>query len=186
MTVIKYQSQFELKKAFSEIYDKYYSKIYRYIYSCLLKQEDAEDITSEVFFAFLDSFFNKKENIEHPSAFLLKIARNRVINFRNKAINRHEEAAEELPEDCKEDNYFTKEERSLKNPENQRMFNIIKHLSFEEREFLELRYAFDLKNPEIASILNINEKAVSARYARLLDKCRRIDQESSNVNYAEA
>ncbi len=186
MTVIKYQSQFELKKAFSEIYDKYYSKVYRYIYSCLLKQEDAEDVTSEVFFAFLDSFFNKKENIEHPSAFLLKIARNRVINFRNKAINRHEEATEELPEDCKEDNYFVKEERSLKNPENQRMFNIIKHLSFEEREFLELRYAFDLKNPEIASILNINEKAVSARYARLLDKCRRIDQESSNVNYAEA
>ena len=182
MTEMKYDSQAELKKAFTEIYEKYYSRVYRYLYSCLLKREDAEDVTSEVFFAFLDSFINKKENIEHPSAFLLKIARNRVINFRNKAVNRHEEAAEELPEEQKEDKYFAKEERSLKNPENQRMFNIIKHLSFEEREFLELRYAFDLNNPEIAAILGINEKAVSARYARLLDKCRKIDQEESKTN----
>ena len=91
-----------------------------------------------------------------------------------------------MPEEQKEDKYFAKEERSLKNPENQRMFNIIKHLSFEERDFLELRYAFDLKNPEIASILGINEKAVSARYARLLDKCRKIDQETSNEKCAEA
>ena len=177
--IIKYHSQYELKEAFSEIYNKNYSKVYRYIYSCLLKQEDAEDVTSEVFFAFLDSFVNKQEKIEHSTAFLLRIARNRVINFRNKAVNRHEETAEELPEEQKEDKYFEKEERSLKNPENQRMFKIIKQLSFEEREFLELRYAFDLKNPEIASLLGINEKAVSARYARLLDKCRRIDQEKS-------
>ena len=84
MTEIKYHSQYELRKAFNEIYDKNYSKVYRYIYSCLLKQEDAEDVTSEVFFAFLDSFFNKKEDIEHPTAFLLRIARNRVINFRTK------------------------------------------------------------------------------------------------------
>lgn len=176
--IIKYHSQYELKKAFSDIYNKNYSKVYKYIYSCLLKQEDAEDVTSEVFFAFLDSFINKQDNIEHPAAFLLKIARNRVINFRNKAVNRYEETPEELPEEQKEDKYFEKEERSLKNPENQRMFKIIKHLSFEEREFLELRYAFDLKNPEIAEILGINEKAVSARYARLLEKCRRIDQEA--------
>ena len=175
---IKYHSQYELKKAFSDIYNKNYHKVYRYIYSCLLKQEDTEDVTSEVFFAFLDSFINKQENIEHPTAFLLRIARNRVINFRNKAVNRHEETAEVLPEEQKEDKYFEKEERSLKYPENQRMFKIIKHLSFEEREFLELRYAFDLKNPEIAQLLGINEKAVSARYARLLEKCRQIDQKN--------
>ena len=42
----------------------------------------------------------------------------------------------------------------------------------EEREFLNLRYVVGLKDAEVGSLLNLNEKAVNKRYQRLLAKCR--------------
>lgn len=63
---------------------------------------------------------------------------------------------------------------SLKDPSNEKLYNILIHLSDEERDFLELRYELNLKNQEIADILGISVKAVDNRYRRLLEKCRDI------------
>ena len=70
--------------------------------------------------------------------------------------------------------YPSDEYGQLKNPDNQRIFAILCKLSEDEREFLELRYALELSNREIGRLLNISEKAVSERYRRLLEKCRRL------------
>ena len=44
----------------------------------------------------------------------------------------------------------------------------------EERELLGMIYFQKMKNEEIAGILGINAKAVSARHRRLLDKCKNL------------
>lgn len=73
------------KEKFSKIYDQHIDKIYRFIFVKVNSQEIAEDLTSETFLKGWRSFQNPRD-IENPSAFLYKIARNLVIDhYRQKA-----------------------------------------------------------------------------------------------------
>ena len=67
-----------LKEQFSEIYDQYIDKIYRFVYLKVNSQEIAEDITSKVFTKGWESYKNKQ--IDNVGAFLYQIARNTVID----------------------------------------------------------------------------------------------------------
>lgn len=58
-------------------------------------------------------------------------------------------------------------------------FNILCRLTDAEKDFLGLRYGLEMTNDEIANMLKITPKAVSDRYARLLNKCRRIYEKFS-------
>jgi len=74
---------------FSQIYDTYVEKIYRFVYLRVNSKEEAQDITSQVFLNFL-SKANKNsklnpQDILSLQAFLYRIARNLVIdNYRHK------------------------------------------------------------------------------------------------------
>jgi RNA polymerase sigma-70 factor, ECF subfamily len=73
-----------LNEQFSQIYDQYIDKIYRFVYLKVNSQETAEDITSKVFLKGWESFQkqNNPENtqIKNPGAFLYQIARNAVVD----------------------------------------------------------------------------------------------------------
>lgn len=74
------------------------------------------------------------------------------------------------------DKYYFDDPDSLKYVENRELFNILCRLTDAEKDFLGLRYGLEMSNDEIAKIMNITPKAVSDRYARLLNKCRRIHE----------
>lgn len=65
---------------FSQIYDEYIGKIYRFVYLKVNSRETAEDITSKV---FLKGWETHKDNggIEKPRAFLYQVARNMVTDY---------------------------------------------------------------------------------------------------------
>lgn len=65
---------------FSQIYDQYIDKIYRFVYLKVNSQEIAEDITSKVFIRGWEAFQSPKEEIKNPGAFLYQIARNAVVD----------------------------------------------------------------------------------------------------------
>ena len=69
-----------LSEQFSQIYDQYIDKIYRFVYLKVNSQEVAEDITSKVFTRGWDAFKAQPNAIKNPSAFLYQIARNAVID----------------------------------------------------------------------------------------------------------
>jgi len=68
------------RKIFSQIYDRYIDKIYRFIFFKVNSQPIAEDLTSETFLKTWETFKNGNK-IENPQAFLYKTARNLVIDF---------------------------------------------------------------------------------------------------------
>ena len=68
------------RKIFSQIYDKYIDKIYRFIFLKVNSQEIAQDLTSETFLRGWESFQTKNEEIENIQAFLYRIARNLVTD----------------------------------------------------------------------------------------------------------
>jgi RNA polymerase sigma-70 factor (ECF subfamily) len=69
-----------LKEQFSEIYDQYIEKIYRFVYLKVSSQEIAQDLTSKVFVRGWEAFQKDANGIKNPKAFLYQIARNSVID----------------------------------------------------------------------------------------------------------
>jgi len=72
------------KQAFSQIYDEYIDKIYRFVFLKVNSRETAEDIASETFLRGWKTFQDPGLEIENISAFLFQIARNLVIDFYRK------------------------------------------------------------------------------------------------------
>jgi len=74
-----------LNEQFSQIYDQYIDKIYRFIYLKVNSQEAAEDVTSKVFIKGWEAFQKQGDkggdSIKNPGAFLYQIARNSVIDY---------------------------------------------------------------------------------------------------------
>ena len=56
----------------------------------------------------------------------------------------------------------------------ERLEEILRELSAEERDFLSMRYGLGMSNREVAEALGVSEAATAKRYVRLLDKCRKI------------
>lgn len=70
-----------LNEQFSQLYDEYIDKIYRFVFLKVESQEIAEDITSKVFLSGWESYQAKGSDIKNPRAFLYQIARNSVIDY---------------------------------------------------------------------------------------------------------
>lgn len=70
-----------LKKNYSEIYDKYIDKIYRFIFLKVSSQEVAEDLCSETLLRGWETFKVRNDEIENIGAFLYQIARNLIIDY---------------------------------------------------------------------------------------------------------
>lgn len=67
------------KKKFTKLYDKYVEKIYRFVFLKVSSQEEAQDLTSQVFTKGWKKF-RKGEKIDNPPAYLYQIARAEIAN----------------------------------------------------------------------------------------------------------
>lgn len=161
---------------FDTIYRKYFRRIYNYAYMRLLNREAAEDATQEVFFAALTAVDRFDPLRGSGGAWLSKIAANIVTNCQKRAQNYREISVGDVPETAVEDDFD--DEGTLKNPVNRRAARILQKLTDDERNFLALRFEMELMNEEIAVSMGISINAVSHRYSRLLEKCRRLDNEA--------
>ncbi len=64
---------------FSQIYDEYLDRVYRFVYFKVNSEEIAQDITSEIF-ARLWKQISMDTDIRNPSGFLFKTARNMLVD----------------------------------------------------------------------------------------------------------
>lgn len=70
----------KLRENFSQIYDKYIEKIYRFIFIKVNSQEITDDLCSETFLHCWEVFKKDQKKIENIQAFLYQIARNLIID----------------------------------------------------------------------------------------------------------
>ena len=78
----------EINAYFSQIYDQYIKKIYRFIYLKVSSVETAEDLSSDVFLRLYRHISKNSPEIENPQAFLYQIARNVVADhYRGQKIS---------------------------------------------------------------------------------------------------
>lgn len=160
---------FPVKPDFEKVYEDYYDRIYKYVFTMLLNKEETEDIVSETFMLAYASYDRYDPEISSPATWLSRIAHNRAVNMLRSASYRKRA---EMPE------YYEAEDRSGDHAEESeerdlvlRLYSMLKE---EEREFLNMRYTMGLSDGEVAELLGINTKTVNKRYQRLLARCRRL------------
>ena len=131
-----------------------------------MNKEDAEDVTEDTFLAAYRHFDSFDPNKASAGTWLSRIAHNMAVNLmRSSSYSKKAEMPEAW--DIQAEGDFTEEFAS-----SDAILKLYSKLKPEEREFLNLRYVVGLKDAEVGSLLNLNEKAVNKRYQRLLAKCR--------------
>ena len=156
---------------FEMVYETYYDRIYRYVYSILLNHAYTEDVVSDTFFAALSAYPGYDPSKASHATWLTGIAHNKAVNLVRSAAYRKNETLsgrEEMPGEKD----FTESAQAKETLE-----RLYERLKVEERELLNLRYVMELKDAEIAGLYDIPVKTINKRYQRLLKKCRGILEE---------
>jgi RNA polymerase sigma-70 factor (ECF subfamily) len=152
------------RKIFSQIYDRYIDKIYRFIFLKVNSQEITQDLTSETFLRGWESFKNGNK-IENPQAFLYKIARNLVIDhYREKGKTKIISAEYVKITDPR----TNLEEKALLNSDLDNIKTALTNLKEDYQNVIIWRYLDDLPIPEIAKIMDKSEEAIRVQLHRAL------------------
>ena len=161
-------------RAFDELYTRFLTPIYRYVYFRGKRKEDAEDITQTVFLKAYQSLPRFEDKGVSPLAYFYSIARNAVIDhWRKKGEMLFGDMGDggfDIPDSSGSDG---SERRIL---EKMWADEIVREgmgvLTSLEAEALTLKFIHDLPNKEIASLLGKSEEAIRQLQSRGIRKMR--------------
>jgi RNA polymerase sigma-70 factor, ECF subfamily len=154
------------KNAFGEIYERYLTRIYNYIYYRTGNQQDAEDLTAKVFYRAMSHIRNYEDKGVPFQAWLYRIAHNLVANFhrdqgRRKIIPLDDYVAYTLRSDAPDHQTEANEERD-------NLLAAIRRLPAERQQLLLLKFIEQKSNAEIGEIMQRTEGAIKSLYHRTL------------------
>jgi RNA polymerase sigma-70 factor, ECF subfamily len=154
--------------ALGVIYERYYQGIYRYVYYRVGDAALAEDLTGDVFVKMLHGIESYSIQGVPFSAWLYRIARNRIIDH----LRRQPEKTDLSLEEARIETIASGEavlENTLRRDE---LLKAVQVLTDEQRQVIVLKFIDDLDNTTIASILGKTEGAVKSLQHRALDTLR--------------
>jgi RNA polymerase sigma-70 factor (ECF subfamily) len=153
-------------EAFSYLYNQNVSRIYSYVFYRTGSEEDAEDITSRVFYRAFGHIHRYEDKGIPFSAWLYRIAHNLIANWHRDRQRRKEVPLEDQPElphraDLPETWVEKKQEMEL-------LLRAMRRLAPDRQQLILLKYLEDLSNAEIAAIMGRTEGAIKSLYHRAL------------------
>jgi RNA polymerase sigma factor (sigma-70 family) len=151
--------------AFSALYHRYVTPVYRYLYKWVENPTEAEDLTSQVFTEVLEGLAHYQERGNFV-AWLFTIARRKAIA----AMRHHHPAfqldeADEVPGPAEDPL-----ERVIQREQIEQMTVLIARLNDDQRELLRLRFTAGLGYAEIGAVLGHSPAATKMAVYRLLRK----------------
>ena len=154
------------KEAFGELYERYMSKIYNYIYYRTSNQHDAEDLTAKVFFRAMSHIGNYVDKGVPFQAWLYRIAHNLVANWhrdqgRRKVIALDDYVVHSLKSEAPD-------RLAEESEEQEKLMEAIHRLPEERQQLLLLKFIEQLSNAEIGELMDRTEGAVKSLYHRTL------------------
>jgi RNA polymerase sigma-70 factor, ECF subfamily len=157
----------------AELYERHLEDVFRYVLHRIPREEEAEDITAEVFAAAFAGLARFRGECP-PHVWLLAIARRKIIDARRRRRVRQETLASELGEGQAAALWeaLTVEdgpEAALIRAEARRMLGeLVARLRADQREALMLRYVEGLSVAEIAQVMGRSHGSVKG----LLERAR--------------
>ncbi len=155
--------------AFSLLYERYFTKIYAYIFRRLGNREQTEDVVSVTFekvFLHLDKF--KPGGGGTFQAWIYRIATNAVIDYIRKEKHTISMAPEDLPEEIHPTTGLDATHEMIKLEDSESVQRVIKKLPQRYQEVIQLKYFSELSNIEVAEVLQISPNNAGVLLSRAL------------------
>lgn len=157
--------------AFGELYVRYRAPVYRYLRSRTGNEDDAVDLTQQVFLRALERLPSYQARGLPFAAWLFRIARNSAIDFYRRS---HRADPKDIVQEMSRMPELDDPEAVALRDESRGMVNIaLAQLTHEQRELLALRFGGELTMREIARVVGRTEGSVKKRIARALEALRR-------------
>lgn len=145
--------------AFSQLYNEYFDKVYRYIYLRVGNQAEVEDLTQEVFVKALEAIGSYQWRNLSFAAWLFRIAHNHVVDYLRKEGKVERVVWDDNATSLEEPNVASAAERAL---ELEELRKNIERLSPAQRAVVLLRFGGGLSVTEVAKVLGKSPGTVKA------------------------
>ena len=167
--------------ALAEIYDRYSTALYQYAYRQTGNQQLAEDCVAETFTRFLKVLKKKKGPKNYLRAYLYRVAHNWITDqFRSKVtiIDGYEEHMELI-----ENEQPGVETAVLDMLKAEHLRKLLRQLSPDQRQVIVLKHLEDMKNQEVAEVMDKTVGSIKALNSRGLANLRKlIDSQGALLN----
>lgn len=155
----------DLKETFSQIYDQWIGKIFRFVFLKVNSEEIAQDLTSETFTRCWESFKNGN-TIDNPSAFLYQIARNLVVDYyrqkgKTQIVSVENRAIADPNNDFAESAVLASDIKNIR--------AVLSGLKDDYQNVIVWRYLDDLPIKEVAKMMDRSEDATRVLLHRALE-----------------
>ena len=164
-------------EAFSQLYERYFNKIFRYIALKIGNSPEAEDMTQQVFLKSLQSISSYRWRDIPFSAWLFRIAHNLVVDYLRKKTRQPTASLENLPLAAEDD----PQEMAMIRIDNERLKMATKQLTRSQQEVISLRFAGDLPIAEVARIMGKKPGAIKALQHSAVIALRKLMSEECDV-----
>lgn len=144
-------------EAFAEVYDLYVDRIFRYVVLKLPTQEDAEDVSSEVFKRLWQYVCDGTKVVDNLNALIYQIARNLVADYYRNRERKPTVSADDFPIEIADERQLDVV-RSIEH--GIELTQAIQQLPTDYREVVVLRYIEDLSTEDIAQIMGRTKGAI--------------------------
>ena len=163
------------RAAYSVLYERYFEKIYRYIYFKVGQRSEAEDLTSQTFLKAWDAI-GDYEWRNHPfGAWLFRIAHNLIVDFHRarRPLTTLDDAAPQLELRASRDD--VRPERILSELlTEERVRQAVDRLTEEQQQVLILRFFEGLSTGEVAELMGKRRGAIRGLQFRALSALREL------------
>jgi RNA polymerase sigma-70 factor (ECF subfamily) len=152
--------------AFAPLYQRYVGRVYRYLRARTASEEDAADITQQVFLQALDALPSYQPRGVPFAAWLFRIARHAAVDAHRR--QRGTVAWDALPEALHPVAGSDPDADLIQRERLTRLRDLLATLAPEKRELLALRFAGHLSSTEIAAVVGKRPDAVKKQLTRTL------------------
>jgi RNA polymerase sigma-70 factor, ECF subfamily len=162
-------------ESYGQLYDYYVDRIFRFIFFKVASQEEAEDLTSEVFLKTWEYINNTSRKIENFNALIYRVARNCVIDHyrtRRSDISQTDEDQMVQIQDKRNLEIDVTQKLEIKNIESS-----LAKLKEDYREVIILRYIEEFSFTEISDIMGKKKANVRVLLHRALQAVKEITEE---------
>ncbi len=158
-------------QAFAALYDRYLQQVYRYVYYRIREVEEAEDVTSEVFFRALRAM-PRYEPRQPFLAWLYRIARNAIID-RARAERPRVSFEDALAHPDAGEHIVDPDAAILATDRRSRLRTALGNLTEEQQEVVILRFVEGLSAEEVGKIMGKRAGTVRGLQFRALQSLKK-------------
>lgn len=156
---------------FSQIYEMYFNRVYKYICYRINNHYEAEDLCSQVFETVITKYHTFSEEKAKFDVWLFAIARNTVTDYFRSRKKRFHFSLDSITEMIL--SKPSPEELAIRDDEHQAMFQAMAKLRDKERNIIAMKFAAGLKNSEIAELMGVSESNIGVVVYRIINKLRK-------------